>query len=266
MIGDSDGGPGGRPGSVPAAVLAADAIGRRTVAKLAALHFVLVVSLSLAAVSSMAVVASAAFIEVAHLHGDVVLVAIAYAEVLSMAGVARLVWLRLGWTGLVGRVFRRRGPRSAASVHQTPSWLAWVWRLAVAPVAVLGGVGLHRYGLPTVVATLLAITAWISVDITDLASRRSRCRLGQLLRWARPGGIDLRRVPRAAQSMAQEDRALIQRMVAARFFLDQVIHGPMVARDGQISAVVFRGAGGLLAMLAEDLLRRADVLDRQGPS
>jgi hypothetical protein len=261
--GDGD----GRPDSVSAAVLAADAVGRRAVVKLAALPFVLVAALSLAAVSSMAAVAWAAVIEVAHLRGDTLWWAIAYAEVLSVAGLARLVWSRIGWSGLVGRASRRRGRRSAATVTETTSWLAWLWRVVVAaPVAVLGGLGLHRWGLPIVVAVAVAMTAWASVDITDLASRRSRRRVRQLLQWTRPRGSGLARVPQAAQSMAQDDRALIQRMVAARFFLDQVINGPMVARDGQISAAVFRGAGGLLAMLAEDLLRRADVLDRQGRS
>lgn len=254
-----------KPDPLSAGARAADAAGKRALVMLAMPHVLVIAGIGMAAVAGMLVVTYAAGAQIAVWHGWArwLAAACAIAMVVTLASFSRSSPMRrtFAWSGSADA-------RSSVLAGLT-SRSEWVWRLATAPVAALGGLGFLRWGLPVMPAAALAAVAWASVDLSTVATYRSRRRLHQLIGWIGPShrtGHPARwriRLSAVPADLAEQDRALLDRMAAVRMFLEHIERSPMVARDGQISPAVLHGAGGLLALLGGDLIRRADTLNRQ---
>jgi hypothetical protein len=120
---------------------------------------------SLLAVLVVAGVAVAGWPVVVSLHGWPHALAQRYVLVLVLGSLVAVGWLLHDVVDDGGRSARRSRP--IWSRWSRP--IAWVRRVAIAPMMALGGVGLVRFGFPVPVVVCLAITAWISLDLAELA-------------------------------------------------------------------------------------------------
>jgi hypothetical protein len=169
----------------------ADVAARRVLPRAAVPQILVLVVASALAVAGYVVTLWAALTTVAVLHGVVGWLGVGYAVALPIGGA---VWAVAWARGLVGDV---RGQRPdelwgycPPTVTAFNSRESWVFRLAIAPMRVLGGMGLHRWGVPREWAVAFAVVAWAGLDLSDLATlpaRRSLYRVTHL-RWStRPG-------------------------------------------------------------------------------